>query len=68
MFLYQDARLLTVNKFAVFDLPESQVLFDHLAQVLVLYLLEELREVLTIGDELLCLEVLEVQDEEECPS
>ena len=68
MSLYQDASLLTVCEFAVFDLLESPVLLDHLAQVLVLYLLEALREVLTTGDELLCVEVLAVQDEEECCS
>ena len=53
MSLYQDASLLTVCEFAVLDLLESPVLLDHLAQVLVLYLLEALREVLTTGDELL---------------
>ena len=68
VFLYQDARLLAYSEFAVFDLPESQVLFDLLAQVLVLYLLEELREMLTTGDEMLCVKVLEVQNKEECRS
>ena len=64
----------TVYEFAAYDLPEQQVPFDHLVQVLVLYLFEDfLHEVLNIGDELtlpvaLRLEVLEVQEEGDCPS
>ena len=63
----------TVYEFAVYDLPEQQVPFDRLVQVLVLYLFEDfLHVVLNIGDELKLpvvpsLEVLEVQDEWDCP-
>ena len=63
----------TVYEFAVYDLPEQQVPFDRLVQVLVLYLFEDfLHVVLNIGDELTLpvvprLEVLEVQEEWDCP-
>ena len=64
----------TVYEFAVYELPEQQVPFDRLVQVLVLYLFEDfLHEVLDIRDELrlpvvLHLEFLEVQEEWGCPS
>ena len=61
MSLYQDASLLMMCDFAVFDLLKSRVLLDHLA----LYQLEALREELITEDELLWVEVLDDQAEEE---
>ena len=53
MSLYQDASLLMMCEFNVFDLLESLVLLDHLAPDMALYQLEALREELTTEDELL---------------
>ena len=51
--LYQDANLLMMCDFAVFDLLESLVVLDLLAPDLALYQLEALHEELTSEDKLL---------------
>ena len=51
--LYQDASLLLMCEFVVFDLLESPVLLDHVAPDLALYQLEALHEEFITEDELL---------------